>query len=108
MRISDWSSDVCSSDLGKGTRKAGWERMRTLLSQAGSPDRPGLYISTRCRYAWDTLPTLPRDARDVEDVDSDAPDHAADAIRYGIIRSEERRGGKEGVSTCGFRWSPVP
>src|SRR3546814_6175344 len=91
-------SDVCSvvgySGLkqgvtfwpaGKGTRKAGWERMRTLLSQAGSPDRPGLYISTRCRYAGDTLPTLPRDARDVEDVDSDAPDHAADAIRYGII-----------------------
>src|SRR3546814_12630101 len=113
MRISDWSSDVCSSDLGKGTRKAGWERMRTLLSQAGSPDRPGLYISTRCRYAWDTLPTLPRDARDVEDVDSDAPDHAADAIRYGIIfepprwtcRSEERRVGKECVSTCRSRWS---
>src|SRR3546814_17604162 len=94
MRISDWSSDVCSADL-----KAGWERMRTLLLQAGSPDRPGLYISTRCRYAWDTLPTLPRDARDVEDVDSDAPDHAAAAIR-----SVESRVGKEWVRKCRSRW----
>lgn len=70
---------------GKGSRKAGWERMRTLLSQAGTPDKPGLYISRACDYAWDTLPVLPRDPRDIEDVDSSAPDHAADALRYGVI-----------------------
>lgn len=70
---------------GKGGRKAGWQRMRTLLSQAGSPDRPGLYISTGCKYAWETLPVIPRDPRDPEDLDSDAPDHAADAIRYGCV-----------------------
>lgn len=73
------------SPAGKGSRKAGWERMRTMLSQAGKPDLPGLFISTRCRYAWETIPALPRDARDIEDVDSDAPDHAADAIRYGVV-----------------------
>jgi hypothetical protein len=70
---------------GKGGRKAGWQRMRTLLSQAGSPDLPGLYIARSCTYAWETLPALPRDPRDPEDVDSDAPDHAADALRYGVI-----------------------
>ncbi|WP_100259711.1 phage terminase large subunit [Qipengyuania seohaensis] len=70
---------------GKGSRKAGWERMRTLLSQAGQPDLPGLYISRLCTYAWETLPVIPRDPRDPEDLDSDAPDHAADAIRYGCI-----------------------
>jgi hypothetical protein len=69
----------------KGSRKTGWQRMRTLLSQAGSPDLPGLYLSRGCTYAWDTLATLPRDPRDPEDVDSDAADHAADALRYGVI-----------------------
>lgn len=70
---------------GKGTRKAGWQRMRTLLSQAGSPDLPGLYIARSCDYAWQTLPAIPRDPRDPEDLDSDAPDHGADAIRYGVV-----------------------
>lgn len=78
-------SGVYLSPAGKGARKAGWQRMRTLLSQAGKPDLPGLYLSRNCRYAWDTLPTIPRDPRDPEDLDSDAPDHAADALRYGVI-----------------------
>lgn len=73
------------SPSAKGLRKSGWQRMRTLLSQAGSSDRPGLYLSRTCRYAWETLPALPRDPRDPEDVDSDAPDHAADALRYGVV-----------------------
>jgi len=73
------------SPANKGSRKAGWQRMRTLLSQAGSPDLPGLYLSRGCTYAWDTLPVLARDPRDPEDVDSDAADHAADALRYGVI-----------------------
>ena len=56
--------------------------------QAGKPDLPGLYISRRCTYAWETLPALPRDPRDIEDVDSSAPDHAADALRYGTTWTE--------------------
>ena len=78
-------SGVTFYPAGKGSRKAGWERMRTLLSQAGAPDKPGLFISRGCDYAWDTLPVLPRDPRDIEDVDSSAADHAADALRYGVI-----------------------
>ncbi|MEN3971589.1 phage terminase large subunit [Sphingomicrobium sp. XHP0235] len=76
---------VMFQPAGKGGRKAGWERMRTMLSQAGMPDKPGLYIARNCEYAWDTLPVIPRDLRDPEELDSDSPDHAADAIRYGCI-----------------------
>lgn len=83
-------SGVSFSPAGKGSRKAGWQRMRTLLSQAGKPDLPGLYLSQRCSYAWETLPALPRDPRDIEDVDSSAPDHAADALRYGVIWTPPR------------------
>ncbi|OQX17735.1 MAG: hypothetical protein BWK76_09690 [Desulfobulbaceae bacterium A2] len=76
-------SGVHFSRARKGGRLAGWERMRILLSDAGKPDKPGLYISRRCRYWWQTVPSLPRDPRRPEDVDSSAPDHAADACRYG-------------------------
>src|SRR3546814_4074536 len=64
LRISDWSSDVCSSDL-----------------------RPPHFSPIAIQAAWSRwrLPT---------------PCSAAS------MRSEERRVGKECVSTCRSRWSP--
>lgn len=63
-------------------RAAGWSRLRSLAQQAGASDRPGLYVSTACEGFWRTVPSLPRDAGDPEDVDSDSIDHWADAARY--------------------------
>jgi hypothetical protein len=54
-------------------------------SHAGKPDVPGLYISRRCAYWWATVPTLARDQKRVEDLDTSGPDHAADACRYGLL-----------------------
>lgn len=70
----------------KADRLTGWNRMRRLLSHAGDHDRPGLYISRRCQYFWNTVPMLPRDAKKIEDVDSTGPDHGADAVRYGCLQ----------------------
>jgi hypothetical protein len=69
----------------KGSRLAGWSIMRRLLADAGSPDRPGLYVVSTARGWWDTVPFLPRDPRHPEDVDTSACDHYADATRYGIL-----------------------
>jgi hypothetical protein len=77
------------SPAKKSDRITGWQIMRRLLADAGKPDVPGLYISRLCRYWWATVPTLARDKRRVEDVDSSGPDHAADACRYGCLH--ERR-----------------
>src|SRR3546814_3041044 len=63
-RISDWSSDVCSSDLGQ-----------TI------PNGPKTRNGPDASFA----PAAPRQRR-----------------------SEERRVGKECVSTCRSRWSPYP
>lgn len=60
--------------------------MRRLLSDAGQPDKPGLYVSRSCEYFWGTVPYLERDQKRVEDVDSSGPDHGADACRYGLLR----------------------
>src|SRR3546814_1099730 len=70
MRISDWSSDVCSSDLDfRGARRESRALAAGEAREAGN--RPLV----------------------VHDVEDDG-------------RSEERRVGKECVSTCRSRWSP--
>src|SRR3546814_5358020 len=80
MRISDWSSDVCSADLSA----TGTCHGPTIWSRQDSPPtvrspmvmRNDLLATVRCR-----------------------------STRY-AARSEERRVGKECVSTCISRWSP--
>src|SRR3546814_4525572 len=72
MRISDWSSDVCSSDL----------------------------------IAVDVIEHGMQDAEiDPAAVILEIVDHCHQAVQH-RGRSEERRVGKECVSTCRSRWSP--
>src|SRR3546814_7193628 len=84
MRISDWSSDVCSSDL-EAPRYAS-----VLPPPVGKKIR-----STRLRVERAGSTSSGRLAR-------------TKAIWNGrqLPRSEERRVGKECVSTCRSRWSP--
>src|SRR3546814_10460320 len=81
MRISDWSSDVCSSDLLT-------QRILLQMLETIAVDRQPQVIAQRVHHrhahAMQTTGNL-----------------------VGIrIRSEERRVGKECVSTCRSRWSP--
>lgn len=48
--------------------------------------RPGIVFFSTCRTAIETIPTLPRDKDNQEDVDTDAEDHAFDAVTYGLQR----------------------
>ena len=83
----------------KADRLTGWNIMRRLLSDAGKPDVPGLYISRGCEYFWSTVPYLDRDQKRVEDVDSSGPDHGADACRYGCLR---QRQGLQQIKLAGY------
>src|SRR3546814_16348650 len=97
MRISDWSSDVCSSDL------AG-----TGHDDGGDPSDPAVGGDPDALFRRDDPRPVPRDAapglRDPDPPDaghrSGPRDPAAPAGR-----SEERRVGKECGSTCRYRWS---
>lgn len=80
------ASGVAFQPAKKADRITGWNRMRKLLSWAGEPDRAGLYISRSCTYFWQTVPTLPRDPKRIEDLDTTGPDHGADAMRYGCFK----------------------
>src|SRR3546814_9224944 len=90
MRISDWSSDVCSSDLDMVEMGVldPTKVTRSALQNAASV--AGLMLTTDCMVA-----ELPKE---------DAP--AMGGGDMGGMRSEERRVGKECVSTCRSRWSP--
>lgn len=81
------------SENGPGSRANGLERVRQYLAAASaSPmESPGLFFFDTCRHSLRTLPSIPRDHKKPDDVDTDAEDHAYDAVRYRIM-SDGRRG----------------
>src|SRR3546814_16995268 len=99
MRISDWSSDVCSSDLDGRTRlhRHMHETVTEALQLIALPIR-----LARTPYALredDDRLALLKHLHAIERI----ADHRTDT---GKQRSEERRVGKERVRTCRSRWSP--
>src|SRR3546814_12191577 len=105
MRISDWSSDVCSSDLLH-------EVLDELAAMAldPSPLVRDLVLAHVRDVRAPILPVLPLRLvlLDAQLVVPHGPARGqADAQeRLDDLRSEERRGGKECVSACRTRWSP--
>src|SRR3546814_10551640 len=109
MRISDWSSDVCSSDLaaqvmagkrlqsGVVTPAEGIAKLFSRLAADMGSDRPSQIALAVARLATFLAP------HDAEGWLITADMLAADDKPE---RSEERRVGKECVSTCRARWSP--
>lgn len=65
------------------SRVAGWDQMRARL--VGMDGKPALYIFSTCTNLIRTLPALQHDTHKPEDLDSDGEDHAADALRYGLM-----------------------
>ena len=77
----------------KGLRSNGWTAMVTLMEAAGSPVLPGLYATERCLSFWACTPMLVYSPRDPMDIDSNGPDHTADADRYALM-SMKNGGGR--------------
>lgn len=61
----------------------GWDQLRARLK--GEDDRPMLYIFSTCTDTIRTLPTMQHDYSRPEDIDTDAEDHAVDALRYACM-----------------------
>src|SRR3546814_16541874 len=97
MRISDWSSDVCSSDLLVlyNTLTRGKEKFEPL-----NPPFVGMYVCGPTVYS-DVHPGNVRTF-----VSFDFIFRYLRHPGYKVRRSEERSVGKEYVSTCRIRWVP--
>src|SRR3546814_17577588 len=110
MRISDWSSDVCSSDLE--TRRcpalsccSGRAHSCLRLSRLFSRDQITIdadQVDHEQNHILrpDPLPLIIQEAPPDQGNRGSDEDHECP-------RSEERRVGKEGVSPCRSRWAPT-
>src|SRR3546814_19410412 len=111
MRISDWSSDVCSSDLmgpifGRNFFDLPAER-DGVIERPGERGRSFVEVDE-----WDRVGKSNFVCREwrqlVIEVDVEIRDCVLDARRFSrrLGRSEESSVGKECVSTCRSRWAP--
>src|SRR3546814_20380474 len=98
MRISDWSSDVCSSDLEHSAA------IRYLPAESAAAGAKSDTVSVPATVVTAPL-TAPADIKIV----TPAPDAASvmPPPPGTPVRSEERRVGKERVGKCRSRWSPI-
>src|SRR3546814_12177521 len=103
MRISDWSSDVCSSDLIGVS--AGQDSVRVWKTTKGKTT----LLAGKALTAESGDIRLHMDVQDGHLLSFSVELNGnRDTLATGIdaSRSEERRVGKECVSTCSSRWSP--
>src|SRR3546814_10362877 len=96
MRISDWSSDVCSSDLCSRQPHFGDDAVRPGMAGNSAAEERELQrnLLIHPRIALRQFPQRGYIA---------GLSHKGKAAAF---RSEERREGKACVSTCRYRWSP--
>ena len=73
------------SDRSPRSRVAGKLELHKLLSKDPDTGQPKLKIFSNCTNVVRTLPMLPVDKNNPEDVDTHAEDHAYDALRYGCM-----------------------
>src|SRR3546814_12418239 len=113
MRISDWSSDVCSSDLGLQLtgesrhheilglgRCAAKEPIVLELLEQGEHFAPLVAAKSFCHQSTSCT------AGSTRTVSPARQESMPIVVPRSTPRSEERRVGKGGVSTCRSGWSP--
>src|SRR3546814_14970014 len=103
MRISDWSSDVCSSDLG-GSHLRALGRCRAACAPPFLPNEHAADAHPASASIWPTRFRALAQHRKKMHSHRVASQTGPDIKR--LLSSDERRDGKECVSTCRSRWSP--
>src|SRR3546814_13456073 len=101
MRISDWSSDVCSSDLKSRVDQLGLDLMSR---NNGTRHETAFTVSIEARDGVTTGISAAARARTISVAIDSSKDREHIVTPGHVFRSAERRVGKEGVSTCRSRW----
>ena len=82
------------ANKGPGSRKTGWEKIRTVMAatQKHPMENPGIIIFDTCRQFIRTVPTLLRDEKQPDDIDTNTEDHIADETRYRLTTKIPKAG----------------
>ena len=102
----DWEAEFGTETRvvpGGKDRVAGWRLMRELIDWQEAPTGgvlvpPKMRVFSSCPNLIRTIPGLIQDPQRPEDLDSDGEDHAADALRYGVMHAY-RGGASKGQPT---------
>lgn len=74
------------SDKSAGSRKNGLQLFRDMLKNTvDNAEQPHIYFMNNCIASISTIPVLPRDEKNLDDVDTSTEDHAYDMVRYRIL-----------------------
>src|SRR3546814_15240196 len=104
MRISDWSSDVCSSDLARTISLAVIARRKSSRLVKGSSNTTILFAIWGSRLSCDR--TKARAKVFLSPALIVVSNQGSSAlVLVTSTSSEERREGQECVSTCKYRWT---
>src|SRR3546814_13367573 len=101
MRISDWSSDVCSSDLGEALALDAFQGLVHALHVLDTKGSALVVAEIELRQI-----ALQVGRANMVVGAIDAALEQGEVAINGVGRSDERRVGKECVSTCRSRWAP--
>src|SRR3546814_20651414 len=106
MRISDWSSDVCSSDLLGGPfpdeEAVGALRQCEEIGDATLAGFSRIYLARKWRNEGRTQEAVDLLEDQLSEVESTGYQRL-----IGEVRTEESRVGKECVRQCSVRWPPA-
>lgn len=104
QKFSDEGFPFTPAFKGPGSRVNGWQLIRELLANSIPPEEgerrqeePGLTVFRRCIQTRRTLPVVPRDEKEPDDVDTESEDHIPDTVRYKalarrhVVKIEELR-----------------
>jgi len=89
-KMSDNKVRWTESDKKPGSRKNGLQLIRDRMQASLDNSGPAIYFMDHCKATRATLPVLPRDEDDPDDVDTEAEDHVYDEIRYRVLASNNR------------------
>lgn len=89
------------ANMKTGSRINGWELLRQRFENSVKKEGPGIYVFDTCRQFIRTVPVLPRDSRQSDDVDSNAEDHCLDGDTL-VVTTKGEKPIKELVGTKGL------
>lgn len=79
-----------NSDKSKGSRTNGLILFRDRLESVVKSEGQGFYFMENCVASIELIPSLPRDPKNQDDVDTNSEDHPWDMVRYKILALKSR------------------
>ena len=90
LKMARYGVKWTKSDKSKGSRVNGFQLFRDRLESSVRCEGQGFLIMSNCVASIEIIPTLARDEKKVDDVDTDSEEHIWDMVRYKVLDKPKR------------------